>query len=77
MKKIKIFAFIGMLTIAYLIGGIMGFTLCSTTTKANANPIPITTNVQNTQGISYDHVYVNGVRYTVFMSSTGDIEVVR
>jgi hypothetical protein len=77
MKKIKIFAFIGMLTIAYLIGGIMGFTLCSTTTTANANPIPIVTNTQNIQGIAYDYVYVNGTRYLVFMSQTGDIEVVR
>ena len=77
MKKIKIFAFIGMLTIAYLIGGIMGFALCSTTTTANANPIPIVTNTQNVQGVSYDNVYVNGTRYTVFMGPTGDIEVVR
>ena len=48
MKKIKLFAFIGMLTIAYVIGGIMGFALCASTPTVNANPNPIVTNVQNT-----------------------------
>ena len=71
MKKIKLFAFIGMLTIAYVIGGIMGFALCVSTPTVNANPAPIVTSVQNTQSsINTQTVYVDGQRYIVFTSGS-------
>lgn len=78
MKKIKFFAFIGMLTIAYIIGGIMGFAICATTSKANAKPTPIVTNVQNTQSsINTQTVYVDGQRYIVFTSGSSSMAVVK
>ena len=78
MKKIKLFAFIGMLTIAYVIGGIMGFALCASTPTVNANPTPIVTNVQNTQSsINTQTVYVDGQRYIVFTSGSSSMAVVK
>ena len=78
MKKIKFFAFIGMLTIAYIIGGIMGFALCASTSTVNANPTPIVTSVQNTQSsINTQTVYVDGQRYIVFTSGSSSMAVVK
>ena len=78
MKKIKFFAFIGMLTIAYVIGGIMGFVFCASTSTVNANPAPVVTNVQNTQsGINTQTVYVDGQRYIVFTSGSSSMAVVK
>ena len=78
MKKIKFFAFIGMLTIAYVIGGIMGFAFCTSTSTVNANPTPIVTNVQNTQSsINTQTVYVDGQRYIVFTSGSSSMAVVK
>ena len=78
MKKIKLFAFIGMLTIAYVIGGIMGFALCASTTTVNANSAPIVTSVQNTQSsINTQTVYVDGQRYIVFTSGSSSMAVVK
>jgi hypothetical protein len=78
MKKIKFFAFIGMLTIAYVIGGIMGFALCASTPTVNANPAPIVTSVQNTQSsINTQTVYVDGQRYIVFTSGSSSMAVVK
>lgn len=78
MKKIKLFAFIGMLTIAYVIGGIMGFALCASTPTVNANPTPVVTNVQNTQAsINTQTVYVDGQRYIVFTSGCSSMAVVK
>jgi hypothetical protein len=78
MKKIKLFAFIGMLTIAYVIGGIMGFALCASTPTVNANPAPIVTNVQNTQAsINTQTVYVDGQRYIVFTSGYSSMYVIK
>lgn len=78
MKKIKIFAFIGMLTIAYVIGGIMGFAFCASTSTVNASPTPIVTSVQNTQAsINTQTVYVDGQRYVVFTSGSSSMAVVK
>lgn len=78
MKKIKFFAFIGMLTISYVIGGIMGFAFCASTSTVNANPAPAVTNVQNTQtSISSQIVYVDGQRYIVFTSGSYSMAVVK
>lgn len=78
MKKIKFFAFIGMLTIAYVIGGIMGFALCASTPTVNANPTPVVTNVQNTQAsINTQTVYVDGQRFIVFTSGCSSMAVVK
>lgn len=78
MKKIKFFAFIGMLTIAYVIGGIMGFAFCASTSTVNANPNPIVTSVQNTQSnINTQTVYVDGQRYIVFTSGSSSMAVVK
>lgn len=75
MRKIKIFAFIGMLTIAYLVGGIMGFDLCASTQTANAN----VNTIMDTQGdqINTQTIYVNGQQFIVFTSSRSSMFVVR
>ena len=75
MKK---FIILGLMTLSILFGILTGMVICKTSTVVNATPK--LNNIQNTsniQGVSYDYVYVNGTRYVVFMSSTGDIEVVR
>jgi hypothetical protein len=78
MKKIKFFAFIGMLTISYVIGGIMGFAFCASTSTVNANTAPVVTNVQNTQAsINIQTVYVDGQRYIVFTSGCSSMAVVK
>jgi len=78
MKKIKFFAFIGMLTIVYVIGGIMGFAICASTSTVNATPTPIVTSVQNTQSsINTQTVYVDGQRYIVFTSGSSSMAVVK
>ena len=72
MKKFKTYLLIAIFSLMSFIAGL-------TISEANAS-VNSTTSiqaVQNTQGVSYDYVYVNGTRYIVFMSSTGDIEVVR
>lgn len=75
MKKFIIF---GLMTLSMLFGVLTGMVICKTSTTVNA--MTKTNNIQTTsniQGVSYDYVYVNGTRYVVFISSTGDIEVVR
>ena len=74
MRKIKIFAFIGMLTIAYLIGGIMGFGLCASIQPANAS----TNSIQNINStINTQTVWVNGQQYIVFTSSASSMAVIK
>lgn len=78
MKKIKFFAFIGMLTITYVIGGIMGFALCASTPTVNANPTPVVTNVQNTQAsVNTQTVYVDGQKFIVFTSGCSSMAVMK
>ena len=78
MKKIKTFAFIGMLTISYIIGGIMGFAFCASTFIVNANPAPVVNNVQNTQAnINSQIVYVDGQKYVVFTSGYSSMAAVK
>jgi len=74
MRKIKIFAFIGMLTIAYLVGGIMGFGLCASIQPANAN-INSIQNVQST--INTQTIWVDGQRYVVFTSGSSSMAVIK
>ena len=78
MRKIKIFAFIGMLTVAYLVGGIMGFALCASTQVANAK----VENVQdmmncNSSNVDVNTIYHNGRRYTVFESGRSSMFVIK
>lgn len=78
MKKIKTLAFIGIISIAYFIGVIIGFGLCVTTQTVNATPS--TTNVQNmnTSSVINTHsVYVEGQRYIVFTSGRPSMAVVK
>lgn len=66
--------------VSFVIGLVMGNTISATAETNKVNESPGISNVQSThsvQGVSYDYVYVNGTRYIVFMSATGDIEVVR
>jgi hypothetical protein len=78
MKKIKTFAFIGIITVAYFCGYMMGFGMCSATTKANAAPAPIVNNVQNTQAnINSQIVYVDGQKYVVFTSGYSSMAAVK
>ena len=72
MKKFKTYLLIAIFSLMSFIAG-----LTISEAKASVNSTTSIQAVQNTQGISYDYVYVNGTRYIVFMSSTGDIEVVR
>lgn len=74
MRKIKIFAFIGMLTIVYLIGGIMGFGLCASIQPVNAS----TNSIQNINStINTQTVWVNGQQYIVFTSGSSSMAVIR
>ena len=81
MRKFKLFAFVGIIIISYVIGGIMGFALCASTPSANANPAPAVTNVQNTQNtqsnVYTQTMYVDGQRYVVFTSSASSMFVIR
>lgn len=66
--------------VAFIIGLVMGNTISATAETNKVNESTGISNVQSTnavQGVSYDYVYVGGTRYIVFMSSTGDIEIVR
>ena len=77
MKKIKLFAFIGMLTIAYVIGGIIGFAFCASTQKAEANTnkttftIPESNEMYIGSNVEHKRVYVNGRYYVVFCNTCG------
>ena len=74
MRKIKIFAFIGMLTIAYLIGGIMGFGLCASIQPINAS----TNSIQNINStINTQTIWVDGQRYVVFTSGSSSMAVIK
>lgn len=78
MKKIKTFAFIGIITVAYFCGYMMGFGMYAATTKANAAPTPIVNNVQNTQAnINSQIVYVDGQKYVVFTSGYSSMAAVK
>lgn len=72
MNKFKIYLLIAIFSLMSFIAG-----LTISEAKASVNSTTSIQAVHNTQGVSYDYVYVNGTRYIVFMSSTGDIEVVR
>ena len=78
MKKIKTLAFIGIISIAYFIGMIVGFGLCATTQTVNATPS--TTNIQNmnmSPSVNTQSVYVEGQRYIVFTSGSTSMAVVK
>lgn len=60
--------------ISFLIGLFVGTVNSVTAENHSISNVNATNSVQ---GISYDYVYVNGTRYIVFMSPTGDIEVTR
>lgn len=83
MKQTEIYAakwytIIGVVVIAYVIGFIMGFSICATTPKAHAAQTPIMTNVQNTQSnINTQTVYVDGQRFIVFTSGYSSMAVVK
>lgn len=78
MKKIKTFAFIGIFTVAYFCGYLMGLGIGTITTKANAAPVPIVNNVQNTQAnINSQIVYVDGQKYVVFTSGYSSMAAVK
>lgn len=65
---------------SFAIGLVMGNTISATAETNKVNESPGISNVQSVndvQGVSYDYVYVGGTRYIIFMSPTGDIEVVR
>ena len=72
MNKFKTYLLIAIFSLMSFVAG-----LTISEAKASVNSTTSIQAVQNTQGVSYDYVYVNGTRYIVFMSSTGDIEVVR
>jgi len=78
MKKIKTLAFIGIISIAYFVGMIMGFGLCATTQSINATPS--TANVQNmnmSSGVNTQSVYIEGQQYIVFTSGRPSMAVVK
>ena len=78
MKRIRFYAFIGMLTIAYLIGCIMGFAFCASSTKSYADPIPAVMNTQNTQSnVNTQTIYVEGQKYIVFTSGCSSMTVIK
>lgn len=78
MKRIRFYALIGIITISFLIGSIMGFGLCSSIQIANAKPIPDVMNIQNTQAnINTQVMYVDGQRYVVFTSGSSSMVVIK
>ena len=79
MKRIRFYAFIGMLTIAYLIGCIMGFALCASSTKSYAKSVPVIMDVQNTQSnvCNAQTIYVEGQKYVVFTSGSSSMAVIK
>ena len=78
MKRIRFYAFIGMLTIAYLIGCVMGFALCASSTKSYAKPVPVVMDVQNTQSnVNTQTIYVEGQKYIVFTSGSSSMTVIK
>ena len=72
MNKFKTYLLVVIFSLMSFVAG-----LTISEAKASVNSTTSIQAVKNTQGVSYDYVYVNGTRYIVFMSSTGDIEVVR
>ena len=77
MRKIKIFAFIGMLTVAYLVGGIMGFALCASTQVANAKVENVQDMMSRPSNVDVNTIYHNGRRYTVFESGRSSMFVIK
>lgn len=78
MKKFKVQKFIGnCIIVCSLIG--LGFTLGVSTQSTTAAPkVNSVEEMMNTQRVSYDEIYIHGVRYIVFSNSSGsDIEIVR
>ena len=78
MEKFKVQKFIAnCIIVCSLIG--LGFTLGVSTQSATAAPkVNSVEEMMNTQGVSYEEVYVHGVRYLIFRNGSGsDIEVVR
>lgn len=74
----KWYIVIGVVVIAYVIGFIMGFSICTTTPKAYAARTPNITNVQNTQSlVNTQTMYVDGQRYIVFTSNASSMTVIK
>lgn len=68
MNKLKYYFIIIFLCICSFIAGITINSVNAENHKFNS--------IENTNGISYDYVYVNGTRYIIFTNGT-DIEVVK
>ena len=65
---------------AFVFGLCIGNSMSATAETNKVNEIHNVSEMQShnaVQGVSYDYVYVGGTRYIVFISPTGDIEVVR
>lgn len=73
MKRIKFFVLMGMLSIAFLLGGVVGITLYETSTKAHAEVV----NVNSGERVIYESVYVDGQRYIVFTSGSSSMAVIK
>ena len=67
LKKFKNYLLVSILCAVSFIGGV-------TINSINAKDNNILNNKYN---VTYDYVWVNGTKYIVFMSPSGDIEVVR
>ena len=78
MKRIRFYALIGITTISFLIGSIVGFGLCSSIQITNAKPIPDVMNIQNTQSnVNTQTIYVEGQKYIVFTSGSSSMAVIK
>lgn len=72
MKQLKIYFIISISIIfGYLMGVSIHPVIADSHATMNANA------TADIQGISHETVWVNGTKYIVFKSSSGDIEVVR
>ena len=75
MRKFKFFAFIGIISIAYFVGMIIGFGLCASTQTVNATPI--TTNMNMSPSVNTQSIYIEGQRYIVFTSGSSSMAVIK
>lgn len=75
---VKFYALIGIIALGYLLGLIMGFALCASSTKSYADPIPDIMNTQNMQSnVNTQTVYVEGQKYIVFTSGSSSMAVIK
>jgi len=81
MKQIEVYvakwySVVGVVVVAYVLGFIMGFAICSTTPKANAASSPAVMNTSN--WANYERIQIRGKSYLIFHNGSGsDIEVVK